>query len=276
MTEPRTTLDAYAEVAKKFQPVWKVNDLTQSDKYVLELGDRVIVGSNIALAHAMLLQDLEPLEQAQLRQQSELALRAWLAKAKDTEDPRKTKESKTTSSTNESAQQHSTTPPKLWDKLLAPLQYFSEEERGLRGTRRAIRDRDNTISHLKQNQLEDLAKLVSQTKTIEEKNMLFTLMVLREKWKRQQQQIKTSKLIHGLATLGAVATLAFGIPFTKTEEQRVATAAGAGAIAALAVGADRQTKKRQAQLEDETETLHTYHPKESRQFIQIIGIVGGR
>lgn len=105
-----------------------------------------------------------------------------------------------------------------------------------------------TIKRLNGMKLQRLVYLISQSKTLKEKDNVLETELSKEMIARKRRQIKTANFIQNLALLGTVVTLSFGSARSDTKEQMAETMVQTAAVAAIAMGANMQKRKHQATL----------------------------
>lgn len=271
-TQNQGILDPFEEVSK-IQPLhWKLDDFSQEMRWAVELG-------RTFYKRAQSSPIVNPSDIEFLKLAHEVALRDWLIQARHTKDPKKTNNSETKQAPQKPAEEEPRTfLGKIWTSA---KRYFSEEAKKHREFEKVMDSLDKTLilqhpKALNKNQLIELVGLVCQTKSIQEKDELFVLLALREKFKLNKQQIKTSKLMRGLATFGALATLALGSANSENRDQMAATMVATATMATLAAGVHNQTKKRQAQHNEEVEILRDDHPVQYQRFQRLRTALGDK
>ena len=277
------SLETYSKLTTKFQPAWKMDDLTPRELWCLTMRSRLyhavkscpwmyadqlnytpapipIVTDVITIpvrnmfrklyqkiTGKKLLTDIEKFQ----RDADEAALRMWIRKAFWTQGPQKEeqpKKTKTISTKNKSDKKEKREEGKTVDAMW------------------------KTINHMNKEQLINLMSMIVKTKSIEDKDELFTIMYAREKLKREKRKICTHKLMQGLATLGAIATLAFGATHAETKAQKAAAAAGTAILATMAVGAHAHKQWWQEKFE-RTKALVQTRPDVRNRFQRIHEII---
>jgi len=252
------------EEVEKFQPSWKMDIPPLPQRLVMDLAKAVYERTQASPL-------VNPSDPKFLRIAREVALRDWLMRAKNTIDPQKPNRSREVNPSLKSGEEEARTPfEKMWNSL---KEYFRHRE-----FEKIMKSMNKTLMHpneLNQEQLTELVKLVCQTKSVKEKNELFVLIALRERFKLQERQIKTRKLMVGLATFGTLATLAFGSARSETSEQMAMTMVATSAMAAVTVAARKHAEKKQAQHDEEEQTVRNYHPATYQRFQQLRTILNG-
>lgn len=128
------------------------------------------------------------------------------------------------------------------------------------------------LESLNKEQLRKLIQGMAKNKTSDMQKEICLALQATDVVEHQKQKIKTHNVVQGLATLGAVATLAFGMPHATTKEQKTTATTGAAAMLAVAVGAHMHKKKWQEQNRI-TDTNLQKQPEVFKRFQQIQGII---
>ncbi len=128
------------------------------------------------------------------------------------------------------------------------------------------------LESLNKEQLQRLIQQMSKNQTPDMQKEICLAMQATDAVQKQEQKIKTHRTVQTLATLGAIATLAFGLTHAKTKGQKETTAMTAAALTTLAVGEHLNKKKWQEQNRTTNADIQK-QPKVFRRFQQIQTII---
>ena len=128
-----------------------------------------------------------------------------------------------------------------------------------------------TIDSMNISQLYTLTHLVYNAKTFEERTDIFSALLARGMFKRQERKNNIHKLIRNLALFGVLCTLAC-IPQAKTTKQKMTLFMGATGMTTLAFSADEMKRKGQKRL-NQTQQRVFKNPKLEHRCVQISQIL---